>query len=177
MPCCIICNVSFGPVMQSNAEKASKFLGTFSYAGNQMKEAASQLLELSKILKERYPEEAKRYDREHKKMVRIIREWNSIEHSRELPATIQQVEVMTENKQKYKIELTPGDYFYMSELGDYPSDRHIEFAERVSGLKVDASENGVFLISDKNTKTKQQKKRLLSYSQIMEKVAEKKEAL
>jgi len=56
----------------------------------------------------------------------------------------------------------------MSELGEYPSDRYTAFVERVSGLKIDASESDICLISDKNSKIKQQKKRKLSFDQIME---------
>lgn len=72
---CIICNTGLLGV---------EFLEAFTESQTAMKLAADKLLIASKsthISKDL----RKRYDQEHKKMVRLIRTWNSIEHSRERP--------------------------------------------------------------------------------------------
>ena len=50
-----------------------------------MKKAASAMLAFSKD--GALPEHKKRYDRAHKQMLRVMRDWNMIEHTREIPLT------------------------------------------------------------------------------------------
>ena len=71
---CIECNVP--PYDKS----ASDFLGEFDSALHHMKKASQAMLHVSKVT---YPEYKKQYDKMHKRMVRITREWAQIEHERE----------------------------------------------------------------------------------------------
>ena len=69
---CIVCNCD---------NKGIEFLDHFSQAKKKMKEASVLMLECSKVAKD--IEAKKRYDKAHKKIVRIIKDWNKIEHERE----------------------------------------------------------------------------------------------
>lgn len=75
---CIICNMA----EQEAMEKAFDFLGNFEQAGRLMRLAEEQMLELSSLPPD--PEVRKQYDLTHKRMVRLRKEWNAIEHFREL---------------------------------------------------------------------------------------------
>lgn len=74
---CIICNTD------DQLNLASNFLDDFSHASKLMKSAADRLKGCAAFA--RTAEKRKAYDASHKKMVRLIREWNRIEHERELP--------------------------------------------------------------------------------------------
>ena len=72
---CIICNCG------ENHEAATRFLFEFERAQAAMRAAAQAMHECSKVAE---PAQVRsRYDSEHKKMVRILRDWSRIEHSRE----------------------------------------------------------------------------------------------
>lgn len=61
-----------------------RFLEHFQQARAEMEEAAKSMLTLSKSATAvKDPVAAQRYDATHKRMVRLIREWNSLEHFRE----------------------------------------------------------------------------------------------
>jgi hypothetical protein len=74
---CIICNVD-----ENTTHEAIGFLHHYGRAQAEMKRAADSLLSVSKTVSDQ--EIARQYDRTHKRMVRILREWNSLEHSREV---------------------------------------------------------------------------------------------
>lgn len=71
---CIICNM---PAPEGVFE-AEKFLHHFELAGNNMKLAADNLKLCYDLTKR------KSYDRTHKKMVKLMRDWNRLEHEREI---------------------------------------------------------------------------------------------
>lgn len=73
---CIICNM---PDFKS--EIADDFLFKFAAAGKLMADAATAMLECSKIANK--PEDRKRYDTLHKTMLRMKRDWNRLEQERE----------------------------------------------------------------------------------------------
>jgi phage terminase large subunit-like protein len=76
---CIICNVHTEHNAQSQVDH---FLRSFSNAGTAMQSAAKAMHDiLPEVIK---PEDRQRYDGIHKKMVKIIKEWNNLEHEREL---------------------------------------------------------------------------------------------
>lgn len=69
---CIICNMGTNDASIAHAEQ---FLRDFETAQKAMGDAAAALHECAKV--------DRRYDVTHKAMVRLIREWNLLEHSRE----------------------------------------------------------------------------------------------
>lgn len=69
---CIICNVTIG---QETSELGSEFLNDFETARKAMSKAALTMARCAQI--------DKRYDRTHKKMIKILRAWNKLEQSRE----------------------------------------------------------------------------------------------
>lgn len=70
---CIICNCG--------EEAGDRFLGAFQQSQESMKAAADAMLMASK--EARTPEQRRQYDRTHKAMVRLTREWNALEQLRE----------------------------------------------------------------------------------------------
>jgi len=75
---CIICNCTKGGSAEeevANMMKACDFLDSFEVARSSMRRAAGLIHTLSKI--------DRRYDRTHKRMIRLIRDWNRIEQERE----------------------------------------------------------------------------------------------
>lgn len=78
---CIICNASAGKDSEVTVDIANEFLHHFHASQQAMQKAASRMLALSQFVG--MPEDRKRYDRTHKQMVRLLKEWNSIEHQRE----------------------------------------------------------------------------------------------
>lgn len=79
---CIICNM-MGPEPNGNAMEAGlKFLREFNYAQEHMRAATEAMRRCKPFVSDE--ETRKRYDRTHKAMVRISREWNRIEHEREV---------------------------------------------------------------------------------------------
>lgn len=73
---CIVCNMS-----SDNEHHAHNFLSQYEVARWHIQQATNDMLMCSKEAQNK--EDQKRYDRIHKKMVRIQREWNKIEHQRE----------------------------------------------------------------------------------------------
>jgi len=69
---CIICNMGSD---DTAANHALQFLRDFATAQKAMAESAAALHECAKV--------DRRYDATHKTMVRLIREWNALEHTRE----------------------------------------------------------------------------------------------
>lgn len=69
---CIICNMGDD---FASVENASTFLTKFSQAAATMKQAAEALHKCVSV--------DRKYDATHKSMVRLIAEWNGLEHSRE----------------------------------------------------------------------------------------------
>lgn len=69
---CIICNCS---------DDGDEFLLAFLKAQRAMKEAKDAMLKCSKSSVDKTA--AKQYDRVHKEMVRLIKEWNRLEEKRE----------------------------------------------------------------------------------------------
>ena len=63
---CIICNCG---------ADGENFLASFSLSRDAMKKAKDEMMKCSSV--------DRRYDAIHKKMVRLIKEWNSIEQERE----------------------------------------------------------------------------------------------
>lgn len=78
---CIICNASAGKDSEVTVDIATEFLQHFKGAQQDMQKAASRMLALSQFVG--MPEDRKRYDRTHKQMLRIMKDWNNIEHQRE----------------------------------------------------------------------------------------------
>ena len=76
---CIICNLR-DPMR--DVEEATAFLDAYSAAQTAMAKAAEALLRVSKL--DMAPEQRRQYDHMHKRMKHIIRDWNKIEHEREL---------------------------------------------------------------------------------------------
>lgn len=76
---CIICNAG------EDALEAHVYLHEHDMARRAMKKAAAAMLAVSKSAPD--AADRKRYDRTHKKLVRILRDWNSIEHGRERGGT------------------------------------------------------------------------------------------
>lgn len=76
---CIICRCGCNPDAQYHAEH---FLDHYRRSQEEMRLAAENLATLSRIV----PADRKRYDRVHKHMKRVMREWNQIEHEREIDA-------------------------------------------------------------------------------------------
>ena len=77
---CIICNCG---------DAGDEFLGAFNDVSFALWKARSAMLKCSNIANgkfqpERAPITRKRYDMIHKKIVRLHREWNAIEHEREV---------------------------------------------------------------------------------------------
>jgi hypothetical protein len=67
---CILCNCGFdGP--------ADEFLGAFEASRRIMKRATEEMGRCARI--------DRRYDKTHKRMVRLMRDWNRIEQERERP--------------------------------------------------------------------------------------------
>lgn len=77
---CIICN--FTTPDEQFGGCGDRFLSAFSASRANMKRAADEMLICSKTAPT--PEARKLYGRAHKKMVRIIRDWNRIEQEREV---------------------------------------------------------------------------------------------
>jgi len=72
-------------IMNPKGEQAADdFLREFEVARKAMRRAAAQMLACSKLAV--VPEARVRYDAAHKQMVRLIREWNKLEETREHPA-------------------------------------------------------------------------------------------
>jgi hypothetical protein len=61
--------------------KVEAFLFEFRHAQEHMKKSAAALLDVRALPADKAAR--KRYDRAHKKMVRLIRDWNRIEQERE----------------------------------------------------------------------------------------------
>ena len=69
---CVVCN----------CDDAGLTFLTHAYgASYEMEKAAAAMLQCSKVVQDE--EASRRYDAAHKKMVRLRREWNRIEHERE----------------------------------------------------------------------------------------------
>lgn len=68
---CIICN----------SESGSDFLSDFENARKHISKSTETMLRCSQEATD--PEVKKRYNRIHKKMVRLKRDWNKLEHERE----------------------------------------------------------------------------------------------
>ncbi|WP_020178102.1 hypothetical protein [Methylopila sp. M107] len=77
---CIICNLMVGSD-QSGALLADAFLHKFDQSRKAMQAAAYQMLVCSKAAQN--PDVKKQYDRTHKRMVALMRQWNSLEEFRE----------------------------------------------------------------------------------------------
>lgn len=73
---CIVCNCD-GP----SDTTGSDFLTTFDNSRRAMSATADAMLKCSQVAFT--PEAQQRYDRTHKKMVKLIREWNKLEELRE----------------------------------------------------------------------------------------------
>jgi 20S proteasome alpha/beta subunit len=73
---CIICNL---PV---ESYTATNFLTAFEKSRTAMKEACDLMLKCSKEAID--PDDRKAYDAQHKRMVRLMREWNRTEELREV---------------------------------------------------------------------------------------------
>lgn len=71
---CIICNIN-------DELTASRFLDSFEAARAAMRKSAADMMAVRDSAPNK--ETRKRYDRTHKRMVKIIREWNGVEHERE----------------------------------------------------------------------------------------------
>lgn len=69
---CIVCNCD---------DVGLEFLDKFSEVQKKMKEASVSMLQCSKVAKDIGTR--RRYDKVHKKMVKILKDWNKIEHERE----------------------------------------------------------------------------------------------
>lgn len=78
---CMICNLT-DP--QNQVATASSFIGAYAASQRAMSEAIDAMLAVSKL--DLMPDDRARYDRAHKQMRRISREWNMIEHTREVGA-------------------------------------------------------------------------------------------
>jgi len=65
-----------------DVDDAVNFLNAFEGSQAAMARAADALLKVSKLDME--PDQKRQYDHMHKRMKHIIREWNKIEHEREL---------------------------------------------------------------------------------------------
>ncbi len=77
---CILCNMC----PDDNARHAADlFLGAFAIASQKMKLAVEQMRVVAAMCP---PAHMSRYDAAHKAMVRILRDWNRIEETREHPA-------------------------------------------------------------------------------------------
>lgn len=76
---CIICNLPYDTARGMSAGET--FLASFPSASRQMKKACDAMLEASKVA--HTPEDRKKYNRTHKRMVSVMRDWNRIEHQRE----------------------------------------------------------------------------------------------
>lgn len=74
---CMICNTSD----EAGSLVAIRTLGEIELSRRAMAEAASSMLEMSKIAAT--PEARRQYDRSYKRMRRLMRDWNRIEHERE----------------------------------------------------------------------------------------------
>ena len=72
---CILCNVP------ENVHLAGTFLSSFSQSQGKMKEATQLMLEVSKSAA--LEKDRKRYGDIHKKMRKLQRAWNRLEHQRE----------------------------------------------------------------------------------------------
>lgn len=72
---CIICNC---PPYSS---EPNTFLSAWDLSVIAMRETAAKMLAVSKIAIT--PEHRKRYDATHKQMLRVMHEWNKLEHFRE----------------------------------------------------------------------------------------------
>lgn len=75
---CIVCNCD-----DPNHQHGSDFLTAFQQVQRYMKASAEAMLKCSKVAPE--AEMRKGYDHTHKQIVRFMREWNKLEHSREHP--------------------------------------------------------------------------------------------
>ena len=72
---CIICNC------KEYSKAPDEFISAFESSRASMKKACDSM---KRVSEEAISEEhAKRYDRTHKKMVRLLRDWNRIEQERE----------------------------------------------------------------------------------------------
>lgn len=76
---CIICECYC--MNSASMHTAEMFLSEFERSRQAMKSAADIMLQVSKIAVT--PEGRKQYDRTHKIMVKLIRQWNVLEQSRE----------------------------------------------------------------------------------------------
>lgn len=70
---CIVCN---DPDQVGGAPTAFAFLGSYAKAQREMRKASAAMLAMSKL--------DRRYDRAHKQMLRVMHDWNMIEHTREV---------------------------------------------------------------------------------------------
>lgn len=71
---CIVCNCNY---------IGSDFVDTFVLSQHKMHLAADLMLACSRH-PDATPEQRKQYNRTHKQMVRLIKEWNKLEHTREI---------------------------------------------------------------------------------------------
>ena len=78
---CILCNM--GQDKSAWAE-ADKFLGNFADASRAMRQAVEQMRVVVGVCPSGHMSQ---YDAAHKAMVRILRDWNRVEETREHPAT------------------------------------------------------------------------------------------
>ncbi len=74
---CIICEMDD----MVSIETAGKFLTAFDKSRGEMRQSAELMLECAKSAVA--DDTRKRYDRTHKRMVKLMREWNQLEEFRE----------------------------------------------------------------------------------------------
>lgn len=98
---CIICNCG------DNHKEADIFLGSFERARNAMRRAVDAMKVVSTVATTK--DDRKRYDRTHKKMVRILRDWNRIEQEREahIPSRFRMEMGKTRRGNDIAVELEP----------------------------------------------------------------------
>lgn len=82
---CMICNA----ISPEGVGSANDFLSEYSMTQRHMAKAIASLLEVKKHVS---PDHARQYDRIHKRMVAISRDWNKIEHQREQHSSADQGE-------------------------------------------------------------------------------------
>ena len=73
---CIVCNCDGGGYQHGAA-----FLSEFERARKAMADSAAAMLRCAEVAPD--PDDRERYDRTHKQMVRLIRDWNRLEQQRE----------------------------------------------------------------------------------------------
>lgn len=80
---CIVCNCT---TSEASFWQADKFLSDYRKAQEAMRAATEAMLAVSQL--DIAPEHRERYDRTHKQMLRVMRDWNKIEQMREAPCQV-----------------------------------------------------------------------------------------